>query len=156
MTKFFCRSTKVKETPKAVVKIHQEIKEAPKQQIQELQVTSKPEQTIFKFTPEAFYNIGVRCKEQGEISKARDCYNKAAEMGHPGAIRELGVLCEFIDKNVSEAKKYYQIAAEKNDHVAKKCLIKLEREEESARNGPPIEIEGKYIKIILQSWVESA
>ncbi len=60
--------------------------------------------------------------------EAYNWYHKAAELGHPNAQFNLGVIYakgRGIDKNLDEAKKWYQQAAAQGDEGAVRALEKL-------------------------------
>ena len=67
--------------------------------------------------PPAIHHMGVLHEEgraglAADVSKARDCYRRAAQFNHPDAAYALGRLCETgANANVEEAARWYAIAA---------------------------------------------
>lgn len=74
-----------------------------------------------------YYGNGVPRKSQTEAVK---WYRKAAEQEHPYAQYAMGMCCENgfgIERNLDNAKSWYQKAASQGNENAKKALLRLEK-----------------------------
>ncbi|MFE3456615.1 tetratricopeptide repeat protein [Nocardiopsis aegyptia] len=75
----------------------------------------------------AMVNLGILCKEQGNVSEAESWYRRAAENGGTGAMVTLGYLLKEQEKN-SEAGRWFRRAiAEGGPTVMRKVGSLLNR-----------------------------
>jgi len=63
--------------------------------------------------PDSLYKLGrIYYHQWGKKEQARVLYEKAAQLGHAGAMGSLGFMAKYDDQDDAEAKRWYQSAAE--------------------------------------------
>jgi TPR repeat protein len=74
---------------------------------------------------EAVKDVGVRADRAGDLQTARLWYRRAADLGHAGAVRNLGVVAEKEDGESREAEALFCQAFEMGSTLAAVNLVRL-------------------------------
>lgn len=74
---------------------------------------------------EAVKDVGVRADHAGDLQKARRWYQRAADLGHAGAVRNLGIVAEEEDGESLEAEAYFRRAFAMGSTLAAANLVSL-------------------------------